>query len=143
MRVDQPIEWEIHHRKAKSTGGGEERRNKSLVMKHEHEAWHVLMYNVSVYNIARRLQFYENRWGKRTLTLEPVRVEGLIRGFNRQIEKKWAWKILFGGLTMEEILLKINKTWIDPDYQLVVSYDYYRLVALPTQEQYEEEAQVA
>lgn len=48
------------------------------------------------------------------------RMNEWVRTKKSRVKKKEAWRLLFGKDTLEEIVERINRVWIDPEYKLVL-----------------------
>ena len=110
----------IHHRKPKSLGGKKEDRNNSYVYEPEHQSWTALFYNVDAPEVALRIHYFYNNFGGGKELTRTNFPQKLIRSKKDRIKMKRAWRVLFGGLPLQEILSTINQVWLDPDYRLVV-----------------------
>ncbi len=115
--------------------------------KNLHEAWNNLFDNLPVPNVARLLSEYWSVFGngvgidneirqiansvlKDIIDFEkflPVLSEEEKTSIRREmakhrfrIKKMNAWRLLFGGKSIEEIVSEINEVWIDPDFRLTV-----------------------
>lgn len=114
-----------HHRKPKSRGGTDHRSNISYVTQKDHNAWNILFDNLPPISILRRLVEYVHYFGtnrRMKLTYEP-KMKFLT---NKNIGRKYyAWNTLFANLTIEQIIEKINNTWLDPEFRLYVIKQKY------------------
>jgi hypothetical protein len=152
-----PLGYSRHHRDPKSLGGSDDDRNISIVIKSEHKAWHNLFDNLPVLDVFRLFNFYWEMFGDESKLLYETKQTGLsvlknlillheqsgifgeddlivlkntLNSYKLEIKQKRAWIKLFGGLSLEEIIIKINKDWIDPDYGLIIVVVPKRIVAL-------------
>ncbi len=90
-----------HHRKPKSLGGRGGCRNKSRVKWKYHDAWNTLFENGTPERIAEILN------------------ETLLNLNKLKKNRRRAFFSLFGiNTTIQGIMDIINKTWLDPDYEL-------------------------
>jgi len=146
-----------HHRDPESLGGSDDDRNISIVLKTEHKAWHCLFDNLPVSEVLRLFNFYWEKFGDESKLLYETKQKGLsvlknlallheqsdifeeddlielsntLDAFRLEIKKKRAWLKLFSGLSLEEIVVKINTIWLDPDYELVIATVPMKIIAL-------------
>lgn len=130
-------------------GGEDGERNISVVLKSKHRAWTALFDNFGVNMIAKLFQKYWELFGdgsrhfneikkvglgilleletiqkygtERMFTeLEFQRVQAILLAYKSELKKWHAWRHLFTGKTLHQIVDEINKVWIDPDYKLIV-----------------------
>ena len=98
-----------HHRKPSSIGGTRSHGNISKVPRYKHEAWHGLFSNLSAPDILEEFKkFYKIFSGDAS---------------DEKCKQQRAWEILFSKMSLEEILLVINTTWLDLDYYFVLKPD--------------------
>lgn len=144
-----PTGYNIHHRKPRRLGGLTTEENTSVVLRTEHEAWNILFDNLPALEVVKLFKDYWEMFGDgsqpdlvheiRRLSLavlleiesfhkymsfleevELNRVKKMLATQRTRIKKERAWRLMFGGLSLEEIVAKINNVWLDPDYRLVV-----------------------
>ena len=145
INVIVPPGFSLHHRKPRRCGGETSKRNISVVLRIEHDAWNVLFDNHPTLKVAELLEGYWEIFGnnkslsksknliwyllesrKKTKKKKNIfnaswlhRIEAL--GVSRSFSKKlFSWVLLFNELSLDEIITKINKVWIDPDCQLAI-----------------------
>ena len=144
-----PKGFTIHHRNPESLGGKTIRENVSIVLKSDHRAWTTLFDSHPPIEVARLFSKYWKMFGNEGMVMFALRGsalaildeleqldvtdeehfftnEELVRKRNIQnrhkylIRKGLAWKRLFEGMSLEEIISQINDVWIDPEYRLIV-----------------------
>ena len=99
-----------HHRKPESLGGRNNKGNLSFVPHFRHKAWHTLFYNYSVTKILALFQDYYGVFNNNKKTVSQIlRDREWTRAKDSRLRKRQAWDTLFRGLTIGEIVNKINK----------------------------------
>lgn len=101
-----------HHRKPKSLGG----KDVVVVKRREHEAWHCLFANLSAPEILLRFLYFYRLFAAGAIFAEPEVTPWCT------YEQLKAWIILFGNMEIEDMIVVINTTWIDLDFELFVVY---------------------
>ena len=100
------METQKHHRRPVSHGGTKAKicgvDNLSVVPANRHLAYHILFNNMYPDEIAKEL----NR----------LYING-VEELNSSCRKK-AWKTMFGGRKIHQIIKELNKRWIDPEWIL-------------------------
>ncbi|MFA6405328.1 MAG: hypothetical protein WCW46_01085 [Candidatus Paceibacterota bacterium] len=145
-RKKSPPGFNIHHRKPRRFGGQTTEENISVVRRVEHKAWNILFDNLPAHDVVRLFREYWEIFGNESRVTHEIRQIGLsvlgeMENFQKykdllseaelnrikrtlstersKLRKSRAWGVLFSGLSLEQILVKINGVWIDPDYKLV------------------------
>jgi len=54
---------------------------------------------------------------------------------------KRAWRILFGGFSLSQIISNINRIWIDPDWELTIKKGF--VIAISQERETQEDSMVA
>lgn len=103
-----------HHRKPKSLGGRRTKENTSIVPRREHAAWHKLFDNYSAQFILEKLKVY-------LVIFSAVATEGELSGAGMISKQRLAWEILFRDKNIEEVLELINRVWLDPDFEFIIT----------------------
>lgn len=90
-----------------------------------HQAYHRLFENMSVPDMAKRFESYFELFGdyEPRTTKQEEQIQRWIQGHRwddqenrRKIHE--AWKTLFRGMTLGDMLIELNNVWIDPAYVL-------------------------
>jgi hypothetical protein len=143
-----PKGFTIHHREPRSLGGKTTRENISIVPEQAHEDWTTLFDSHPATEVATLFSNYWEMFGGQSVLIFELRQRGLAilkeledidlcdgriftegelnkkrNIFNRNknwIRKALAWKRLFGGMSLADIVSEINDIWIDPKYRLVI-----------------------
>lgn len=71
----------------------------------------MLFENFSVALIAVKFDFFYNDFGWKIEKGYPIT--------GNETNKEKAWRLLFGGMSLDQILFVINNTWLDPRFILV------------------------
>jgi hypothetical protein len=111
-----------HHRKPESLGGGNDKRNISSVPRYQHQAWHTLFDSLSPLQILERLEYYWFVFGAQKTRAQSRMVRDWILAIKSRSKKKEAWETLFRGASLDEVIVRINRVWIDPDCELILSF---------------------
>ena len=102
-------------------GGGDNDKNKSLVERYKHEAWHVLFDNFPALQMFQKFKdFYEVFGFNGESEFQKRRAREWVRTKKSRMKKQQAWRDLFGSMGLAEIVQIINDVWIDPDYEIVI-----------------------
>lgn len=114
-----------HHRKPKSLLDlytGRKKPNVIKVPRSKHEAWHTLFNNAPAEKVLKLFRGYSDIFDvtSRKTSLQRQMYEGWIESNVKNIKKQQAWDHLFGGKSLDEIVLEINTHWIDPEYEITV-----------------------
>lgn len=124
---DDPNSLTIHHRKPTSIGGGEEPRNKSEIVLFKHQAWHILYQNRPAELIIPRFQtdyeIFGTDYHKSEFFTEYC--QRVANSNHKRIRRQEAWHILYGGMTLSEMIEETNTIYLDPDYEV-----YLRVVRI-------------
>src|SRR3989344_7018690 len=111
-----------HHRKPVSQGGADIEENFFHPFGFQHRAWHTLVANCSADDILQLLEKYYRLFGKDGKSEYQLFLDQeLIQATKGLTKKQRAWNLLFAGATLEQIIKKVNRTWLDPDYALVIA----------------------
>lgn len=124
-KKNNPYEVTRHHRIPKNLGGRKLPNNISYVRRYKHEAWHRLFDSLPVDEMVVKLQFYYEVFGTEdTRTREQEKlITYWINQSPSHIKKWFAWRSLFGNMSLKQILSEINRVWIDPRYRLYVQME--------------------
>ena len=111
-----------HHRKPRSLGGLDTKRNISLVFRYKHQAWHILFDSHTAPAMLELFLKFLNLFGtsERGTSHQNKSVLELIYSSRSLTLRQQAWDMLFRGLSIAKIIHEINDVWIDPDYELMV-----------------------
>lgn len=120
----------IHHRKPKEQGGKDIPRNRSDVLRSDHNAWHTLYESLPATKIIESFTtdcvVYGN-WNRHpTLVIELL--QKYANSTKALIKRRQAWFLLFEDLSLEEITFNINTVWLDPDYQIQIETERVKKV---------------
>jgi hypothetical protein len=156
-RKNLPSSYTRHHRRPKSLGGASSDRNISIVLEHEHRAWTRLFDNLPALKVQEKFEEYWKvfrsgsgfiykirKVAMSTLTElelledaevifdkhELLRIRRALSINKSEIKKAKAWRLLFGRLSLEQMVAKVNNVWIDPDYELVIVKNQTKDVAI-------------
>lgn len=119
----QRVVTEEHHRRPRSLEGSNAPANISYIEKRKHDAWHILVGNMNVYQIAE--YFNETPYKPENIKIRcelingsEVKKEGENNSKNMSKIKK-AWNILFVDCeNFEQIIAYVNSVLLDPSYHL-------------------------
>lgn len=111
-----------HHRRLKSNGGGHSRENISIVSLLRHRAWHALYQDELPEVIDRMFRQDYEVFGTDFVKSDLMKKlhEGWANNSKEKIKRREAWYTLFADKTLQEIVDEVNRTWIDPAYELRV-----------------------
>jgi len=121
---NHPLDITVHHRKPKSLGGGDDKRNISHVYRYLQEAWHLLFDDHSAPQIVEEFQMFDDAFSRGKpvmLKFEKMSRQKLGRKILWWTKRQRAWEVLFGDLsTLEQKVERANNTYLDPDYRIIV-----------------------
>lgn len=125
-----------HHRKPRDQGGDDSPRNKSRVLRSRHTAWHTLYDALPAQEVMRLFagdQEIYGDWIKKSELQQKIN-EGYANSTAKRIKRREAWQLLFGEMSLEEIVQEINTIWLDPDYAIVIEVVRIKSVRLYSSE---------
>lgn len=123
-----------HHRKPKSITRDDSRRNISHVDRLDHDAWHMLYKELAAPDILIQLRIDLEVYGIAPIPSQLVRslLEKYANNTTEKIKRTHAWNKLFREMNLREILDVINRLWLDPDYEAILSVRREQTVELIT-----------
>ena len=72
-------------------------------------------------------------WIKKSELQQKIN-EGYANSTAKRIKRREAWQLLFGEMSLEEIVQEINTIWLDPDYTIVIEVVRIKSVRLYSSE---------
>ncbi len=119
-----------HHRKPKILRGGEAVKNKSLVLRSKHDAWHILYDTLPAASIILLFEADQEIYGDWIPKSDIQRSinESWANSSREKIKRRKAWYYLFGGKSLEAVVNEINTVWIDPDYRIDIGIERIKKV---------------
>ena len=100
----------------------------------DHDAWHMLYKELAAPDILIQLRIDLEVYGIAPIPSQLVRslLEKYANNTTEKIKRTHAWNKLFREMNLREILDVINRLWLDPDYEAILSVRREQTVELIT-----------